>query len=203
MFNEQSIISKWTADMYDQYETETNDVDFLLSVIGQDPKRVLEIACGSGRILVPIAKAGHIVIGLDFDEHILNKIYPKATGVKNVIWRKADIIHDDWGKDFDVIVLAGNILFNIISDVEYEKAQQLLVQKAADALIADGSIYIDYGYTVHPEKWFNDPREHIIREGKDSEVTLDAWYYPKAPSIKKTALLDLLAYLSSFLQTET
>ena len=58
LFNEKPIISKWVADMYDQKVTETNDVEFLLSVVGQTPKRILEVCCGSGRILVPLAKAG-------------------------------------------------------------------------------------------------------------------------------------------------
>lgn len=172
LFNEQSVLSKWVSDMYDQYETETNDVEFLLSVIGQSPKKVLEIACGSGRILVPMAKAGHKVTGLDFDECMLSKIAPKAKGMDNISWRKADVIHENWGAEFDIVVLAGNILFNIISDMEYQKVQQLLVQKAADALTSGGSLYIDYGYTMHPETWFNDPGERVIWEGTDNEGSI-------------------------------
>lgn len=167
MFNEDEIISRWVADMYDQNETETDDVDFLLSIVGRQPKQILEIACGSGRILVPLAKAGYTVTGLDFDEYMLAKIPPKANGLKNIAWRKADVIHDDWGAGFDAVVLAGNILFNIISDMEYEEAQRLLAQKASGALVPGGSVYIDYGYTVHPEKWFDDPTERVIWQGMD------------------------------------
>ena len=169
LFNERTVISKWIADMYDQYVTDINDVEFALSVIGSAPKRILEIACGSGRILVPMAKAGHNVTGLDFDEYIMSKIAYKAVGLDNITWGKADVISDDWGNGFDVVVLAGNFLFNIISDMEYEKAQQLLIQKAANTLISGGSIYIDYGYTIHPENWFGKPGESIIWEGKDSD----------------------------------
>ena len=53
MFNEEKIIAKWAADMYDANETDTADVDFALSIVGDAPKRILEVACGSGRILVP------------------------------------------------------------------------------------------------------------------------------------------------------
>ena len=42
--------------MYEKYETETDDVDFLLSVIGSKPVRVLEAACGGGRILVALRR---------------------------------------------------------------------------------------------------------------------------------------------------
>ncbi len=37
MFNEKELIAKWNADMYDLHETETEDVDFALSVIGPAP----------------------------------------------------------------------------------------------------------------------------------------------------------------------
>jgi SAM-dependent methyltransferase len=169
LFGEQSIISKWIADMYDQHETGTDDVEFLLSIIGQAPKRVLEIGCGSGRILMPMAIAGHIVTGLDFDEFMLSKLSEKSKGMSNINWRKADVIRNSWGSGFDIVVIAGNFLFNIVSEMEYKEAQRLLVQKAADALIFGGRIYIDYGYTMHPEKWFSDSSENVIWEGTDDE----------------------------------
>lgn len=169
MFKEKLIISKWIADMYERHETDTNDVEFALSVIGSEPKRILEIACGSGRILVPFAKAGHNVTGLDFDEYMLNKIESKSVGMDNITWRKADVINDDWGNGFDVVVLAGNFLFNIVSDIDYEKAQELVIQKAAGSLVSGGNIYIDYGYTLNPENWFGNPNEHVIWQGTDSD----------------------------------
>lgn len=58
MFNEKAIISKWNADMYDLNERDTEDVEFALSIIGTTSKNILEIACGSGRFLVPMAKQG-------------------------------------------------------------------------------------------------------------------------------------------------
>lgn len=64
MFNEKAIIAKWNAEMYDLNEREIDDVEFALSVIGEAPQKILEIACGSGRFLVPMAKAGHMVYGL-------------------------------------------------------------------------------------------------------------------------------------------
>lgn len=42
MFNEKDIIARWNADMYDLTETETEDVEFALSVIGPGPKNILD-----------------------------------------------------------------------------------------------------------------------------------------------------------------
>lgn len=169
MFNENEFLSKWNAEMYDRYSLDMRDVDFLLSVIGPPPKRVLEIACGSGRILVPLAKAGYSAAGLDFDGAMLDRIAPKAEGLTGLSWRRADVIADEWETGFDVVLLAGNILFNIISGTDYEEAQRTLIEKAAGALVPGGGVYIEYGYFAHPEAVFGDPAERVIWEGSDSE----------------------------------
>ena len=174
MFNEKPIISKWVADMYDQKVTETNDVDFLLSVIGQTPKRILEVCCGSGRILVPLAKAGHQVSGFDYDEFMLAKIPAKAEELQNIAWQKSDAIQDDWGTGFDVVVLAGNILYNIVSDMDYTKSQELLIQKAASALVPGGYVYIEYqpgGHRIAQStpSHDNNDGEWVVWEGTDND----------------------------------
>ena len=173
MFNEKPIISKWVADMYEQEVTETDDVDFLLSLIGQAPKRILEVCCGSGRILVPLAEAGHMASGLDADGFMLAKIPEKAEGLETIEWRQADAVSGDWGTGFDVVVLAGNILYNIVSDMEYEKAQELFIRKAASALVHGGHVYIEYqpgGHRLTQEdKSHKDSGDWTVWEGTDNE----------------------------------
>ena len=127
MYNEKDIIAQWNADMYDLNETYTDDVEFALTLMGTSPRKVLEIACGSGRFLVPMAKAGHDVTGLDFDE---------------------------WGTDFDVVILGANFLYNIVSDMDYEQSQELMIRKSANALVVGGHVLIDCGYTLEQiHKW--------------------------------------------------
>ena len=167
MCNEKDIIAQWNADMYDLNETCTDDVELALTLMGAAPKKVLEIACGSGRFLVPVAKAGHDVTGLDFDEYMLEKIAHKITNEK-IKWYKTDVIYDDWGSGFDVVTLGANFLFNIVADMNYEQAQKLMIQKSADALAVGGHIFVDYAYTHYPEKWFSNPDANIIWEGTDS-----------------------------------
>lgn len=171
MLKEEKIIAEWSADLYEIDETETYDVEFMLSCLGITPKHILEIACGSGRILVPLAKAGHTVDGLDFDEAMLAKIPAKAEGLDNIIWRKADAIADDWGTGYDVVVIAGNFLMNIVSEEGPECAQKVLLEKARLALKPGGMLYIDYNHTFYPEQWYVHPGERVIWEGTDSRGT--------------------------------
>jgi len=168
VINNASIIAEWSADMYEKFETETEDVNYLLSVLSSKQKHILEIACGSGRFLIPLAKAGYTVVGLDFDANMLSKIQNKAEGLNNIKWYKTDVIAEKWGSDFDVVVLAGNVLLNIVTEMDYTEAQEMLIFKASDVLASGGMIYIDYGYTLHPENLFNNPNEQIIWEGTDS-----------------------------------
>lgn len=159
--------------MYDQKITETNDVAFLLSVIGHQPKKILEVGCGSGRILVPLAKAGHTVSGLDANQFMLNKILAKAEGLCDIEWRKTDVVYSDWGTGFDVVVLASNILYNIESDMDYKQSQQLLIQKAASALVLGGYVYIEYQPGGHHitqyGSSYNKDDEWVMWEGTDGD----------------------------------
>lgn len=153
--------------MYEMDETGTEDVAFLLSCLGSEPKRILEIACGSGRILVPLAKAGHAVVGFDMDEAMLGKIPAKAEGMDNITWRTADAIVDDWRDGYDVVVIAGNFLMNIVSEEGPEHAQKVLIEKAKQALKPGGMLYIDYNFTFYPEQWYVNPGERVIWQGTD------------------------------------
>lgn len=169
LYHEKEIISEWVADMYERSETDTCDVNFALSLIGDAPKRILEIACGSGRILVPLAEAGHLAAGLDFDECMLTKLSIKSQHLQNLCWKKCDVIQEEWGTGYDVVLLAANFLSNIVADMDYAQAQALVIEKAANALVPGGHLLIDYGYTLHPENWFDYDGENIVWQGTDSQ----------------------------------
>lgn len=168
MKQEEELIMRWNADLYDQVETDTEDVEFMLNMIGTEPKKILEVCCGSGRILVPLAKAGHHVTGFDQDDYMLAKIEDKSEGLTNLIWYKNDAIKDDWGYNFDVVILAGNIMINIETDMDYKEAQELFIQKAYDSLLPGGYIYLDFNLFRKPENIFGSSTERVIFEGRDS-----------------------------------
>jgi SAM-dependent methyltransferase len=48
------------------------DVEFWRAVVGREPSgRVLELACGTGRVTLPLAAAGFSIVGLDVDSTML------------------------------------------------------------------------------------------------------------------------------------
>ena len=208
MLKEERIIAAWSADMYEIDETGTEDVAFLLACLGTEPKHILEIACGSGRILVPLAKAGHTAVGLDMDEAMLRKIHAKAEGLDNITWRMADAIAEDWGTGYDVVVIAGNFLMNIVSEEGPERAQKVLLEKAKLALKPGGWLYIDYNHTFYPEQWYVHPGERVIWEGTDSHGTAgrmllcDGTYDAETGLIRSTRRYELKTAFGEKIQKE-
>lgn len=162
-----NVKNHWYADIYEQQENQTYDVELLLSIIGCEPKNILEVCCGGGRILVPLGKAGHNAYGFDMDDEMMAKIPKKTDGLKNIKFYKADAITSDWSKTYDIVVLAGNIMINIVTDMVYKDAQRLFIQKAADCLKVGGYIYLDFNLFLHPEKFFNSTVEWVHFDGTD------------------------------------
>lgn len=161
------IKDHWYASIYDQQENQTDDVELMLSILGNEPKNILEVCCGGGRILVPLAQAGHHVVGFDMDEDMMSMIPEKIAGLSNIKFYKADAINSDWGDNYDVVILAGNILINIVTDMDYKEAQQVFIQKAADALKIGGYVYLDFSLFAQPENYFNSTRDRVHFEGYD------------------------------------
>ena len=162
-----NTIMNWFSEMYDRFESYSYDVEFALSVIGSDSKRILEIGCGSGRFLVPLAIAGHNVTGIDANEHLLNRITSKISNIQNIHWNKLDAISDEWETGFDIVLLASNFLENIVTDMDYMQAQKTVINKSADSLVSGGHIFIDYNYTFFPEKIFN-RKNYLVWQGTDN-----------------------------------
>ena len=165
-------MDNWYAEVYDQCVSETDDIDCLLRTLGPKPLRVLEATCGTGRILVPLAKAGHDAVGFDMNEAMLARIGTKAEGMSNIAWSLKDALEEPWGEGFDVVVLAGNVMFNIETQGGYMEAQRLFLRRAFDALRPGGHAYLDFDCHPHPARSMG-PTKHdrVVFEGTDSAGT--------------------------------
>lgn len=146
--NRQFILKHWYASAYEQFENQTEDVEFLLKILeeqtGKTPQNILEVACGGGRISVPLAMAGHHVTGFDADECMLLRCYRRMKDIPNIAVYQADAVCADWGEGFDVVVMAGNLLINIETDMDYAEAQRIFIRKASAALFPGGHLLLDY-----------------------------------------------------------
>ncbi len=157
------IINKWYPEYYDSIETQTYDWELFLELLGE-PKKVLEVCCGTGRILLPLAEAGHEMHGIDYDNCMLSRLFSKADTAKNMHIHMADILTSEWDSGFDAVLLAGNIIINIEASSDYKADQQKLIKKAYDALKPGGYLLMDNNGWHKPENFFRTTDEVIVRE---------------------------------------
>ena len=91
-----------------------NDIPFYLHQIEKYGEPVLELACGTGRITIPIAEQGIKVSGLDVSESMLSIAREKsaAKGI-NIEWFKADCRDFRLDREFNVIFFPFNSIAHL------------------------------------------------------------------------------------------
>ncbi len=89
-------------------------VDFYRAEADRSGGRVLELGCGTGHKLIPVAADGHPCVGLDFSSDMLAEARLKADerGVA-VEWLHGDMRDFDLGRTFDLVFIAGNSLLHL------------------------------------------------------------------------------------------
>lgn len=89
-------------------------VDFYRAEADRQGGSVLELGCGTGRKLIPIASDGHPCVGLDLSPDMLAEAQRKADerGV-TVEWAQGDMRAFDLGRTFDVVLIAANSLLHL------------------------------------------------------------------------------------------
>ncbi len=133
------------AEIYDQSETSVDDVALIRSLIlGHGPLRILEPFCGTGRILIPLAIAGHEIVGLDHSRGMLARAEGKVAVLAPAIRERvtlieADVTREKWPSGFDLVILGGNCFYELATPEEQEGC----VASAAEALRPGGTIYVD------------------------------------------------------------
>ena len=91
------------ADLYDHVVPyrERRDVEFFVAAAIQAGSPVLEIGCGTGRVLIPTARAGIDVVGLDSSSHMLTVCRQRLQAEPETVRNRVRLVDADM-RDFDV-----------------------------------------------------------------------------------------------------
>jgi SAM-dependent methyltransferase len=162
---EQPFSDAQVAALYDLMRFE-DDVPLYLELAAAEGGRVLELACGAGRVCVPLAQAGHHVVGFDASPHMLALARQKASSAQLV---QADLRTFDLLEHapFDLAIVAVKSLAYLT-----ERSDQLsALERAAAHLRPGGLLAIDF---LHPRpEWltrapgaiYNDVLQHSPEHG--------------------------------------
>ncbi|MFD7657105.1 class I SAM-dependent methyltransferase [Actinosynnema sp. NPDC059797] len=97
------------------------DDDFFLSVVDETPNaRVLDLGCGTGRLALGLAAAGHVVTGVDPARASLELARAKP-GAERVTWVEGAAA-DLPGAAFDVAVMTSHVAQFLVTDEEWAAA---------------------------------------------------------------------------------
>lgn len=142
--------SQAAADIARYYDLdvadERDDIDMYLALASAADGPILELACGSGRICVPLAEAGHAVTGVDIDAAMLARarsLWAAASappaGTLELI--AGDITKLDLGRRFDLVILGFNSL--LVIGAGDAAGQTAALRAMARHLTPDGRAVID------------------------------------------------------------
>lgn len=112
--------------LYDaEYGSYCKDIPFFSKLIPNG--KVLDLACGTGRLSIALAKTGFEVTGLDLCEPMLNLARNKSQGL-DIQYLLGDISNFNLKQTFDLIVMAGNA-FQALLTIENQKAMLACVKR--------------------------------------------------------------------------
>jgi SAM-dependent methyltransferase len=89
-------------------------VDYIRAEANRQGGSVLELGCGTGHKLIPIASDRHPCVGMDSSSHMLAEAQRKAKlrGV-TVEWMQGDMRDFDLGGTFDLVFITANSLLHL------------------------------------------------------------------------------------------
>ena len=127
------------ADDYDEVN-DPGTTDACVQLISEiaNRGRILELAIGTGRIAIPLAKTGLSVSGIEGSPEMVAKLRSKDGG-KDIPVTTGDMAEARVEGDFDHVFLVFNTLFNLQS----QEAQLRCFQNAARHLTDEGSFLIE------------------------------------------------------------
>ncbi len=125
-----------------------HDVPFFLGQLPRRRQAILELAVGTARAAIPIAQAGHRVVGIDYAPDLLaiarQKSRVAAIPSRDLALQLADIRKLDLGRTFDWVC----IFFNTFLAFPTLAEQDRVLQVARRHLKRSGRLWIDI---FHPD----------------------------------------------------
>jgi SAM-dependent methyltransferase len=122
------------------------EIEFYKGLISHPPAgktiSLLEIACGTGRVALYLARDGINVTGLDNSPDMLEVARKKSTGLSNVNWVLGDMRTFELGRKFDYVISPGHSFqFMTTADDQVKCLVQIKKHLVPDGIVV---LHIDH-----------------------------------------------------------
>lgn len=110
---------------YDTAIQFTADLDFYLGLAARQKGPVLDIGCGTGRVLLPLLQAGNQAVGLDSSVNMLSLAQAKlaAAGLEAPLFQ-GDMRDFDLGRQFSLVIIPYYAMIYMTGDQERRQVFQ-------------------------------------------------------------------------------
>jgi SAM-dependent methyltransferase len=117
------------AALYDyEYRRRRADVVFYRELARKrlgEGGRILELGAGSGRVTIPLARAGHEVVAMDSSPAMLAKLRARVAALPAAVAKRITVVEGDLrsfevGKKFDLAIAVFNVLEHLYTRVEVD-----------------------------------------------------------------------------------
>jgi len=191
------------------------DVPFWLEVAGKVGGPILELGCGTGKIAIPFAEAGHEVVGIDLAEGMLRQARAKVVDRDlPVCFRHADMTNFSLEKRFSLILIPSNSLCHLltIDDVEacFRQVSDHLAEDgifAIDVFVPNLQMLLQDPEEEQPFSEYDDPdgRGRVVVTTKsvyepDTQIRRNRTFHQVAGVLERTGRLDMRMYFPQELE---
>jgi ubiquinone/menaquinone biosynthesis C-methylase UbiE len=169
---------------------------------------VLEVACGTGRITLPIAREGIDITGIDISDPMLKEANRKSAAENlNIEWLEQDCRDMHPGRQFALIFSATNAMQHLL-DVDSASA---FLRSARHALLPNGLLIIDV-FNPDPAKLLRTASERYLHKSittpsgdtirvetashyrADTQILHFDLFYMKGPDLLRTKSINMRCF---------
>ena len=166
------------------------DLAFWIGQAEQHGDPILELACGTGRVTVPLARQGFKMTGLDNSEAMLNEARRKSSAANvEIEWIEADMCDFDLAKTFSLIILPNNTLCHLLSLDDFEACLASVKKHLArggkfvvDVFVPKVELLVEVPGERFPFSEYDDP------DGRGRIVVTESYVYEPDTQIKRITI---------------
>lgn len=170
------------------------DVPYYVRVGTETKGRILELACGTGRLTIPMIQAGAQVLGVDISEGMIAEANRKrarlpAGDQARVEFRVGDMRALRYPDKFEAVVLAFNTLMHMIDDDDLAATLE-----TARAHLAPGGLFHLDLHTPFPQQEPRDPSERYDPTQVIDPKTRQRWVVSEGSSYDARTQINTMKF---------